>query len=150
MRVALDTNVLAYAEGVGDRARKRMALELLERLPLSSVVIPVQVLGELFRVLVRKRGMKPAEARNAILYWRNAFSNLSDTSAEVLLAAVDLAQQQVSIWDAVIICAAAEARCQLLLSEDLQDGFIYKGVKVVNPFREPRHALLEAILEPVK
>lgn len=148
MRAALDTNVLAYAEGVGDRAKKKAALEILERLPLSSVVIPVQVLGELFRVLVRKRGMKPADARHAILYWRNAFSNLSDTSAEVLLAAVDLAQEQVSIWDAVILCAAAESGCQLLLSEDLQHGFVYKGVTVVNPFREPRHALLEAMLEP--
>lgn len=148
MRAALDTNVLAYAEGVGDRAKKKTALEILERLPLSSVVIPVQVLGELFRVLVRKRGMKPADARHAILYWRNAFSNLSDTSAEVLLAAVDLAQEQVSIWDAVILCATAESGCQLLLSEDLQHGFVYKGVTVVNPFREPRHALLEAMLEP--
>ena len=148
MRAALDTNVLAYAEGVGDRAKKTAALEILERLPLSSVVIPVQVLGELFRVLVRKRGMKTADARHAILYWRNAFSNLSDTSAEVLLAAVDLAQEQVSIWDAVILCAAAEAGCQLLLSEDLQHGFVYKGVTVVNPFRMPRHALLDAMLEP--
>jgi predicted nucleic acid-binding protein len=149
MRAALDTNVLAYAEGVGDRAKKMAALELLERLPVSSVVIPVQVLGELFRVLVGKQKLKPAMARKAILHWRNAFSNLSDTSAEVLLAAIDLAQDQVSIWDAVIVCAAAEAGCQLLLSEDLQDGFVYKGVMVVNPFREPRHRLLEAMLEPV-
>lgn len=149
MRAALDTNILAYAEGVGDRAKKTAALELLERLPLHSVVIPVQVLGELFRVLVRKKKLKPPDARNAILYWRNAFSNLSDTTAEVLLAAADLAQDQFSIWDAVILCAAAEAGCQLLLSEDLQDGFVYKGVTVVNPFREPRHPLLDAILEPL-
>lgn len=149
MKAAVDTNILAYAEGVGDRAKKAAALELLERLPLHSVVIPVQVLGELFRVLLRKKKLKPADARTAILYWRNAFSNLSDTTAEVLLAAVDLAQDQFSIWDAVILCAAAEAGCQLLLSEDLQDGFVYKGVTVVNPFREPRHPLLDAILEPL-
>jgi len=149
MRAALDTNVLAYAEGVGSRAKKNVALAILERLPLSSVVIPVQVLGELFRVLVRKQGLKPIQARNAILHWRNAFSNLSETSADVLLAAVDLAQDQFSIWDAVILCAAAEAGCQLLLSEDMQDGFVYKGVTVVNPFREPWHPLLDAMLEPL-
>lgn len=149
MRAALDTNVLAYAEGVGDRKRKTAALRLLERLPLSSVVIPVQVLGELYRVLVRKQGVKPADARNAILYWRNAFSNLSETSAEVLLAAVDLAQHQVSIWDAVILCAAAESGCQLLLSEDMQEGFVYRGVTVVNPFHEARHPLLDGMLEPL-
>ncbi|TIP50920.1 MAG: PIN domain-containing protein, partial [Mesorhizobium sp.] len=36
--------------------------------------------------------------------------------------------------------------CRLLLSEDLQDGFTWGGVTVVNPFASPRHALLDALL----
>ena len=63
MRVALDTNVLAYAEGVNGSAMKKAALELVENLPQSSVVLPVQALGELFQLLVRKAGRSPVGAR---------------------------------------------------------------------------------------
>jgi Predicted nucleic-acid-binding protein, contains PIN domain len=56
MRIALDTNILAYAEGVNGPTRKRAALELIRKLPESSTFLSVQVLGELFRVLVGKAG----------------------------------------------------------------------------------------------
>ena len=46
------------------------------------------------------------------------------------------------------LAAAAEAGCRLLLSEDLQDGFTWSGVTVVNPFAEKKHELLAGILEP--
>jgi prevent-host-death family protein len=41
---------------------------------------------------------------------------------------------------------AAESDCRLLLSEDLQDGFTWRGVSVTNPFGSKRHALLDALL----
>ena len=145
MRVALDTNVLAYAEGVNGIATKKTVLELLDKIPQNLVVLPVQALGELFHLLVRKAGRSPAEARQAILGWRNAYA-LVETSPDVLLAALDLTVRQFSIWDAVILCAAAEADCHLLLSEDMQDGFVWRGVTVVNPFAKPKHPQLEALL----
>ena len=145
MKVVFDTNVLVYAEGVNGVSMKKVALELVDRLPQASVVLPVQVLGELFQVLVRKAGRSPADARLAILDWRDAFA-LMETSPGVLLAAADLAVNQFSLWDAVILCAAAEADCRLLLSEDMQDGFVWKGVTIVNPFLKSRHPLLQALL----
>lgn len=42
---------------------------------------------------------------------------------------------QISYWDAAIIEAARAAGCREVLSEDLQDGHDYGGVRVVNPFR---------------
>ncbi len=51
MRVALDTNLLVYAEGFGDRDRVLRSRGLLEQLAIADVVIPVQCLGELFRLL---------------------------------------------------------------------------------------------------
>ena len=146
MRVALDTNILAYAEGVNGASLKKAALDLVNKLPQASVALPVQTLGELFHVLVRKAGRPPADARAAILSWRNAFA-LIETSAEIMLAASDLAvNNQFGIWDAVIVCASAEADCRILLSEDMQDGFIWKGVTIINPFARSRHPLLEALL----
>ncbi len=147
MRVALDTNVLAYAEGINGADRRGPALDLVQRLPQEATVIPVQVLGELFNVLVRKAGKSRAEAREALLSWRDTFPVI-ETSSEIVLTAADLAtDHQFGIWDAVILSAALQASCRLLLSEDLQEGFTWGGVTVVNPFASPRHALLDALLE---
>jgi len=147
VRVALDTSILACAEGVNGAAMKEAALELVQRLPPDSAVLPVQTLGELFNVLVRKARRPPANARAAILNWRDAFP-LVDTSPMVMVSAADLASaHQFDIWDAAILAAAAAAGCRLLLSEDMQEGFIWSGVTVTNPFARKKHALLGALLE---
>jgi hypothetical protein len=56
---------------------------------------------------------------------------------------------QLGIWDAVILSAASCSGCRLLLSDDLQAGFTWAGVTVVNPFASPQHALLQALLGEV-
>ena len=147
MRVALDTNVIAYAEGVDGVERRDAALALFRRIPRETAVVPAQVLGELFNVLVRKAGKSRSEARDALLSWSDTFL-IVETSPDVLLAAVDLAtDHRLGIWDAVILSAASQSGCRLLLSDDLQDGFTWAGVTVVNPFASPQHALLHALLE---
>lgn len=146
MNVAIDSNVLAYAEGVNGKHNRDSAITLLQALPPESTLVPVQALGELFAVLVRKAGNSRAEAAAAVLSWGDAFP-LIETSNDVLLAATDLAQaHQLSLWDAVMLSAAADARCRLLLSEDLQEGFTWRGVTVTNPFSSRRHPLLEALI----
>jgi hypothetical protein len=46
----------------------------------------------------------------------------------------DLAtDHQLGIWDAVILAAASQSGCRLLLFEDLQHGFSWGGLTVVNP-----------------
>jgi predicted nucleic acid-binding protein len=146
VRIALDTNVLAYAEGINGAEQRLASLALIRRLPQEAVVVPVQVLGELFNVLVRKGGKSRSDARDALLSWRDTFP-VVETSPEVMLAAADLAtDHQLGIWDAVILSAASQAGCRLLVSEDLQEGFTWAGVTIVNPFSSPRHALLRALL----
>jgi predicted nucleic acid-binding protein len=146
VKVALDTNVLAYAEGINGAERRDAALSLIRRLPREAAVVPVQVLGELFNVLVRKGGKSRGDARDALLSWRDTFP-VVETSPGVLLAATDLAtDHQLGIWDAVILSAASQSGCRMLLSEDLQEGFTWAGVTVVNPFASPQHALLDVLL----
>jgi predicted nucleic acid-binding protein len=146
VRIALDTNVLAYAEGINGAERRDAALKLIRRVPQEAAVIPVQVLGELFNVLVRKGGKSRSDARDSLLSWRDAFP-VVETSPEMMLAAADLAtDHQLGIWDAVILSAASQAGCRLLLSEDFHEGFTWAGVTVVNPFSLPQHALLGALL----
>lgn len=146
MDIALDTHVLAYAEGVGDARRQAMALQLIERLPPAQVRLPAQVLGELMRVLYAKGGRSRTDARQAVLGWADGFSVL-DSTWPAMLGALDLCvDHQLSMWDALILSVAADAGCRLLLSEDLQDGFTWRGTTVVNPFQSPAPTLLQAVL----
>ena len=148
MKIALDTNILAYAEGTNGAAMRDKALELIERLPAEAIVLPVQTLGELFNVLVRKAKRRPAMARAAVLNWRDAYF-MVETSARIMVNAMDLASGHgLTIWDSVVLAASAEADCRLLLSEDLQDGFTWQGVTVANPFSSTLHPLLAALLTP--
>jgi predicted nucleic acid-binding protein len=142
VKAALDTNILVYAEGLNGEVRRLQALELVARLRGADACVPAQALAELFNVLRRKGGWAATDARESILSWSDALTVIS-TSAAVVLAATDLAaDHQLTIWDATILAAAAEAGCRLLLSEDMQGGFTWRGVTIVNPFAAIPHALL--------
>ncbi len=146
MRIALDTNILVYAENINGPEPRDAALALIAGLTAETVLVPMQVLGELFHVLVRKGARSPEEARAAFLRWRSTFETIS-TNEDAFLAAADLSvDHKIMIWDAVILSAAADARCGLFLSEDLQDGFVWRGLTVANPFAPKRHPLIDAAL----
>jgi predicted nucleic acid-binding protein len=51
------------------------------------------------------------------------------------------------IWDAVIVSASAEAGCRVLLSEDMQDGFVWRGMTIINPFAIVPHPMLASLLD---
>jgi predicted nucleic acid-binding protein len=146
MRAALDTNVLAYAEGVGDPRRCDLARALVEQAPLQRLVLPAQVLGELYRVLTGKAGLASAPAREVVLTWSDAFLVL-DSTWTAFQAAFDLAADHgLQIWDALILSVAAENRCRLLITEDLQHGFTWRGVTVIDPFATPVSPLLDDLV----
>jgi predicted nucleic acid-binding protein len=134
VRIALDTNILAYAEGVNGEQRQAEALAILAPLEDEEVVIPVQVLGELFHVLVRKARRDARTAHGIVAFWGSR-AELAETTTTVLDAALELAAtHRLAVWDAVILAAAAEAGCDTLLTEDLNPGFTWRGCVVRNPF----------------
>ena len=146
MRIALDTYVLAYAEGVVDTARRDATMQLLDRLPPESVLLPVQVLGELYRVLTVKAKVSPASARIVVQQWADSF-DVADSTWAAFQSAFDLTVDHgLSIWDALILAVTAENRCRLLLTEDLHHGFTWRGVTVINPYCLPSHPLLSPFM----
>lgn len=137
-RVAFDTNVLAYIAGVDrhadDAAKIEASRALLKQLRgRATLLVPVQALGELYVVLTRS-GASREEARDTVLRMTQALGCL-DSGRSAFLSALDLATaHKLQLWDALILNAAAEAGCTLLLSEDMADGFAWRGTAVVNPF----------------
>lgn len=134
MRIALDTNILVYAEGYGDAPRCRRARDLLDALPVRDVIVPAQCLGELFRVLNGKAGLSRQESHACVLAWAELYTT-ADSTTQAFLLALDLADSHaVQMWDALIIAVASKENCTRLVSEDVPGQSSLAGVKVVNPF----------------
>ena len=146
MRLALDSNILVYAEGVNGPDHQASALRILKMLPGYEIFVPVQILSEVFNVLTRKAGYSTSRAREAVLGWRYSFHHIETTEA-VLLRGMDLVvDHRLGLWGSLVVAAAAEAACVLLLTEDMQDGFLWGGVTIANPFAKTLHPMLAGIL----
>lgn len=151
MRVALDSNVLAYLAGVArapeDDAKIAKIRTLINQLSsTASLIAPVQALGELF-VVLRRSGATGWEARDILLAFADAFGSTA-SEAKTALAAADLVvDHQLQFWDALILTAAADAGCGILLSEDMQHGFVTRGVTVVNPLADVVHPKLAGLID---
>jgi predicted nucleic acid-binding protein len=134
--VFVDTNVLVYARDAGapvKQARAAAWLEFLWREQLGRT--SMQVLSEYYVALTRKLdpGIPSAEAWDdvsALLTWRPQPSDEA-----VMKRAREIEQRhRLAWWDSLIVGAAIAQGCALLLSEDLQDGGDYAGVRVRSPF----------------
>jgi predicted nucleic acid-binding protein len=150
LRLALDTNIMVYAEGVSrtpsDAAKCALAFSMVERTAGETVVLPLQAAAELHNVLVRKGGLTATEAALRVRLWC-AKSEVVSPGAAALEAALQLTEaHRLQIFDALILAAAAEGGSELLLSEDLHDGFVWRGVTVTNPFGSSPDARLARML----
>ncbi|MDU7521864.1 MAG: PIN domain-containing protein [Roseomonas mucosa] len=126
--------MLAYAESVNGAEWKETALAIVRGVPAADVILPLQTLGELFVVLTRKAKWPAAQARIAVQGWEAAYA-VAPTTPPVLAEAMQLAtDHRFALWDAIMLAVAAQAGCALLLSEDMQNGFVWRGVTIRDPF----------------
>jgi predicted nucleic acid-binding protein len=131
-----DTSVLVYAEDHGEPDKRAIALKLLaDHIASDDIVLSAQVLNE-FYVNVRRleQPLDAAQALNA-LEQLAAFPVVPVTADLVVAAAAASERYQVSHWDALILETARAAGCTVVLSEDLNDGQDYGGIRVENPFK---------------
>jgi predicted nucleic acid-binding protein len=132
----VDTNVLIYAFDKSAGVKQQIAQELLARLwNTGTGCLSVQVLQEFFVTVTRKvRYPVPvAEAADRIRDF--AAWNIFTPTAHDVLAAIEFhVQAQLSFWDAMVVWAAAELGCNILWTEDMNNGQLLRGVRIRNPF----------------
>lgn len=118
-----------------DEAKVATASLLIEPIMAEgSMVLPAQVQAELHHLLRRKAGHSASSAA-AIVARYSKVATLVPTDAQVLAEAFDLSERhRLQTYDAIILAAAAQGGCEVLYSEDMQHGFEWNGVLVVNPF----------------
>jgi predicted nucleic acid-binding protein len=135
-REFVDANVLVYAFDASAAAKQQAARTLLERLwDSGGGCLSVQVLQEFF-VTVTKRVAKPLSLEEATARVREySVWNVFAPTADDVLDAIGLhASAKLAFWDAMIVLAAAESGCDVLWTEDLNDGQLLRGVRIRNPF----------------
>lgn len=132
----VDTNVLLYATStaVDEEEKKRKALAILDA---DDLTLSVQVLQEFYVQATRAGRDDRLEHDQAVALVESWLRfPVQDVTVTVLRNALaSAARWQISHWDAAIVEAAREAVCATVLSEDLQDGMDFAGVRVSDPFR---------------
>src|SRR5262249_6698979 len=120
-----------------EQSKARAALLTLES---DDLAVSVQVLQEFY--VQATRGSKQdrlSHQQAALLIESFLRFPVQEMTLQLLKAALAAKQRfRISYWDAAIIEAARAIGCQTILSEDLNHGQDYDGVKVVNPFRGMR------------
>ena len=132
----LDTNVVVYAFDDGEPVKQERARAVIAGGgDYPTLVVSTQVLAEFYVTVTRKLD-RPLSAELAVQAV-SAMAALPVVGAdkESVLAGIALADRhQLSLWDALIVQAAATAGCETLLTEDLADGAVLAGVRIQNPF----------------
>lgn len=131
---AVDTNILLYVRDPRDRVKQETASELVGSLPDS--VLLWQVACEYISASRKLQSMGYGRSRA----WED-ISRLARVwplrfpSSRVLSRAQSLSEvHSLSVWDAFLLAACAEADVENLYTEDLQHGSTVEGVRITNPF----------------
>ena len=147
--VFVDTNVLVYARDATNSRKQHLAAESLQPLWRErNGRTSIQVMGECYVTLTRKLRLQADLAWDYVSVLR-AWNPLP-VNHEVMTRAREVERRyQTSWWDATIVAAAQEQNCNILLSEDFQDGMKFDQLVVRNPFavkaQEPQPELVTPV-----
>jgi len=133
-KVFLDTNIVVYANDARDQHKQARAIEVVTRLMREgNGVISTQVMQEYAVTASGKLHQHPDAILRQLLLLESL--EVVQMTPALIRRALELQSRYViDFWDASILSAAEHARCGLLLSEDLNPGQLYAGLRVENPF----------------
>jgi predicted nucleic acid-binding protein len=136
-RFFLDTNIFVYSFETTSPKKSARATKLIRTaIETRGGIVSYQVVQEFFNVALR-RFSKPMSALDAEQYLSTTFRPLlSVHSSEALYGeALGIAGRFRLPWyDSLIVASAIEGKCDVLYSEDFQNGLQIASVTISNPF----------------
>ena len=130
----LDTNIFVYSADATDKAKQARAYSIIRNAVDNPLfVISSQVLNEFSNVALSKLKKSVVEVARFIRLFRRirVVPVVPDLTLEALLIKD---QYGIQFYDSLLIASAAANGCNEFWSEDMGDGAVYSGVKVINPF----------------
>jgi len=130
----IDTNVVVYANDSREERKQAVALDLIsEHLVNRTGVVSSQVLQEYTSVALTKLKQPIAVVTHQLHLLESFRVVLVEPS--LVRRALEIHQlYQLSFWDAQILAAAEFAGCDQILTEDLNPGQFYLGIRCVDPW----------------
>lgn len=134
-RTFVDTNILLYAHDAGAGGKREKAAGALRELwDTKAGVLSTQVFQEFAVNALRKPNPPlPRETVERVLGAYRAWRVHRVDVDDVFNALVLREEAQLSFWDALVVTAAVRMGATRLYTEDLNDGQVIRGVRVVNP-----------------
>lgn len=145
--LSFDANILIYATDMDDEPRQRRALDLLASAAKVGAGLTEQTLIEFVNVSMKKTESPLDKTRHVVSRWLETFRLLTPGPSIVVDVLELLAKHRLSAWDARLLAVCAKSGCAVLISEDLQDGAEYAGVRVLNPFNAANADNIAELLE---
>lgn len=134
MRHFFDTNVLVYSQDPREPKKRETARALIaEAIGADAFVLSTQVLVEFYAACLRRKLLGPSRALGLVQLW-SEHDTVSHTPDLVVRGLALHQDHSISMWDALVIQAALDARCDVLLSEDLQHARRFGDLEIRNPF----------------
>jgi predicted nucleic acid-binding protein len=134
----LDTNIFVYTFESRSSSKRVLARDLVSSaLDTRRGVISYQVVQEFLNVATRKFA-KPMKVPEAELYLTRILMPLCEVFPDSSLYSQALSissETGFSFYDSLIVASAITGECEILWTEDLQDGQRIRGVEIRNPFR---------------
>ena len=133
----VDSNILVYAFDASAGSRHIAAQGLLERLwQKEAGCLSLQVLQEFYVTVTRKTRQplpvdEAAQRVREFTAWRVFTPGVDDVFSAIALQK----EARLSFWDAMVVNAAAELGCDVLWTEDLNDGQLLRVVRIRDPVR---------------
>ena len=131
---SLDTNVLVYLVDDRDSFKRERARSIIaEALGNPQYVISGQVLNEFANIAMKKQALTEDETLAYVTEFRGirtveTRSCLTDRALEIKK------EHGLQFYDSLVLATAEACGCNKLLTEDLNEGQVYAGVRAVNPF----------------
>ena len=115
--------------------KKEIASKLLNEAAISKTgIISTQSLQEFYNAAVKKLNLSKQAAKEYVDLFSKQFP-VKEISIPIILKAIDISiKDGFSFWDSLILSAANDTGCILVYSEDMNNGQIICGTKVLNPF----------------
>ena len=132
--LSFDTNVLVYSTDRLWGEKNDVAVDLLRSAASYESGLTEQCIAEFVHVATRKAKEPLADVVQIVRKWLDNFALLIP-SEKVVDDTLDLlVRYKLSVWDARLLAVCAANGCDILFSEDMQDGAVYAGVRVIDPF----------------
>lgn len=132
-KVFFDSNIFVYSIDENDTHKKEIAKNLLIK-HKDSAVISTQNLQEFYNASTKRLGIDKNKMKQTLEQLSKAFP-VKEITPSIIFKAIDIQiKNTLSFYDSLIISTASKSGCIVCYSEDLNNGQVIDGVKVINPF----------------